>query len=120
MFVTRRAYDDAQATITRLLNALDTERGRYSQLVKDMAAMQRQGFRAPDPALEVPPATPRLPPAVLAAITTTMNPRGEAARQTAELAQAWLEQGAPVETVCQRIRQGAEGQKGPPDDDAAD
>lgn len=114
MIVSRRAYLDAMKRVETLEAELREERLRYTALVATVTAMQRQGFRQPDPTPQPVPQPPRLPAVVLAAITETMDPRGQAARQTAELAQLWLDNGDDPEAVAVKIRVGAE----PPEEGA--
>lgn len=108
MIVSRRIYQDTLRRIEALEADLRRERDRYTSLVARMSEMQRQGFRLPDPAPADVPQPKRLPPLVLAAITEKMDPRGQAARQTAELAMTWLDQGDDPEVVAAKIRWGAE------------
>jgi hypothetical protein len=80
------------------------------QLLTHLAALQRQGFKAPDPVPSPSPETPGLPAQVEAAIIATgMDPRGVTARNTAQLALNWLAEGMDPREVARRIERGAEG-----------
>lgn len=108
MIVGRRAYLDAMQRVATLERELREERTRYTALVEKVTAMQRQGFRQPDPAPTTIPQPPSLPGVVVQAITEKMDPRGQAARQTAAMARLWLDQGDDPEAVAAKIRVGAE------------
>lgn len=96
-----------QAEIHRLTADLAIERDRYTALVRDMQALQRQGFTPPAPTVAPGPDPNRLHPDIELAIAEHMNPRGSAGRDTAELARQWIAAKVPVEDIVSRIHRGA-------------
>lgn len=110
-WVSRRAYDERGWHIAQLTADLTQQRkdaaAERSALLDKITSLQRQGFTAPAPLADAIPQPSRLPPKVEAAILARMDPTGSAARQTAQLAHAWLARGDTEDAVAALILQGA-------------
>ena len=116
--VSRRAYEDMCEARDGCRLELLAQREMYQEALREAAkerealtdrlvTLQRAGFQAPLPAPVGHPQPTRLPPKVLAAIAERMDPKGQAAQQTAQLAGLWLEADIPEREVVSRILQGA-------------
>lgn len=110
-WVPRMMYDGACAMHEAMRTDYQEQRREWSEerasLLDRLAAMQRQGFRQPDPSLPPPASTDVLPAEVEAAIVATgMDPRGALARENARLATQWLATGMQPEAVARMIERG--------------